>query len=160
MLTPSVKDRLDEVQAKLIEMGVRDVKIHKDTERWNEMTMDERANTLCDVFEAWMSGRCKPVTEYDSPIGDSVRPAETITKAQAETLILIKIAELESLHAFILKHGRIWKKPLQRAWEAGDLSGALLDVCDRVGYRIFSDQNLTAKAISMALQDNSAALEE
>jgi hypothetical protein len=73
--------RLSELQAKLLSMGVKDIRLYRDAERWNDLSMNDRATLLCDIFEAWMRGDYSPM----KPLNDSVR-AELETKTeQCET---------------------------------------------------------------------------
>lgn len=72
-LRRETEQRIVTVQQKLESMGVKDVKLVKDAERWNELSRDERGNLLCDIFEAWMRGECSPFPG----LGDSAQETGT-----------------------------------------------------------------------------------
>lgn len=81
-MKPTTAKRLHDVQVKLESMGVRDIKLHRDADRWNELTMDERATLLCDVFEAWMRGDYSPM----KPLNDRPDMETKATRLAPRTL--------------------------------------------------------------------------
>jgi hypothetical protein len=65
-MSPETQERVNKVQARLNELGLRDIKI-----TWSEtahlMTSDERANSLCDFVESYLDGNFTPMP----PFGDA-----------------------------------------------------------------------------------------
>lgn len=61
------KERLEELVSILSERGVRDIKFHLD--RSQPTTKEQRVNDACEVLEAILEARYRPLPE----LGDSVR---------------------------------------------------------------------------------------
>ncbi len=65
--SPAVRARVDAVNARIVAAGIKDLKFHKDPDKWASMTVDQRANELCDVMEAYFNGDCLPIVRYMHP---------------------------------------------------------------------------------------------
>lgn len=72
MLDAQTQTRVENVEARMRERGVVDVKFFKDREKYLKLSPNEQMNEVCDVIEAMLDGRCKPA----EPLYDSVRGVE------------------------------------------------------------------------------------
>lgn len=61
-LSESVRARVDALQARVIAAGILDLRFTKDHTTWNALSYDERAGQICDVLEAYLDGKCRPLS--------------------------------------------------------------------------------------------------
>ena len=69
MIDAQTHARVDNVERRLRERGVVDIKFFKDYPGYTYLTPAEQLNALCDVLECVLDGRTTPA----KPFGDSVR---------------------------------------------------------------------------------------
>lgn len=72
-LSDAARAKLEELQTYLKESGIRDIKFFKG-EKWNEISIEERANEIIRVLEAMKNGDFE---EFDG-LGDSVCTSEQV----------------------------------------------------------------------------------
>lgn len=75
MLSTQTEARVQDIQQRLHERGVVDIKFFKQYPEYTSLSANEQMAALCDVLEAVLDGRTAPAP----PLGDSVRSPKTFS---------------------------------------------------------------------------------
>lgn len=75
MLDSRTQIRVHEVEQRLRDRGVVDIKFFKDRVQYLQLTPSQQVNQLCDVVEAMLDGK----SSLAAPFGDSVRSLHTLS---------------------------------------------------------------------------------